>query len=122
VDRKIEYGEHPTYFLGLDGRFASSGLQIADRDNTTLLTPLTSKGEAGKSFIEIPNEEARAIAYALLSIARKHQSQEAKEKGVTPKSYDDNPYEHHSSYDGCCEDCPACDWERENRCEEYEEG
>jgi len=122
VNHKIQYGEHPTNFRGPNRRCASSGLEIAGGDETTLLRPITSKGKAGPGFIEIPNEKARAIAYALLAVARKHQSQEAKENGVTPKSYNDSPYEHHSGYDGCCGDCPACEWERENRCEEYEEG
>jgi hypothetical protein len=84
MDDKIEYGEHTTYFLGRDGRLASSGLQIAHGDGTTVLTPLTSKGMAGRGFIEVPNEKVRAIAYALLAISRDYESQAAKEKGVEP--------------------------------------
>lgn len=45
--------------------------------------------------------------------------QRARKARIEPKQRADNPYDHSSSEDGCRDGCRACQWEVDNRCDEY---
>ncbi len=52
-------------FIGRNGYFKQSGIEIAANKNIVILQPTTSKGETGRCSIEIPIENVAAVMNAL---------------------------------------------------------
>ena len=57
-------------FLGRNGLFMQSGIELGVNDGKIILTPLTSKKVAGRCFIDIPVEHAEEVGKALIDLAR----------------------------------------------------
>ena len=58
-------------FLGRNGAFHASGLEVTEHNDVVTMTPITGKGRPARCFIEIPKdaETLRALAARLLAIA-----------------------------------------------------
>lgn len=57
-----------TSFLGRNGNFKQSGINIFDTDDTIYLTPITSKGDLGRCEISIPKEDVSRLIAQLQKI------------------------------------------------------
>jgi hypothetical protein len=66
--REIEFARETT-FLGRNGTFKASGLDITAGDEGVLLQPVTSKGMPGRSYIAIPMENLDELIAELRRIA-----------------------------------------------------
>jgi len=56
-------------FLGRNGTFKSSGMEISQDGNDIDLYPLTSRGDTGRSRISIPLEDVPALIAELQKFA-----------------------------------------------------
>ena len=60
MDAKIKYDRNVN-FIGRNGYFKASGLDIYANESIVILQPITSKGEIGRCSIEIPIEAVAAL-------------------------------------------------------------
>jgi hypothetical protein len=60
MDAKIKYDRNVN-FIGSNGYFKASGLDIYANESIVILQPITSKGEIGICSIEIPIEAIAAL-------------------------------------------------------------
>jgi hypothetical protein len=63
--KEIKYKEN-TYFIGRNGCFKQSGIDITEGSNIILLHPITSKGLIGRATITIPKTQIEEFVKALL--------------------------------------------------------
>lgn len=62
--KDIKY-DRTVYFMGRNGYFKASGVEIYAYDEVVILQPTTSRGETGRCSIEIPIENVAAVMNAL---------------------------------------------------------
>jgi len=60
MDAKIKYDRNVN-FIGRNGYFKASGLDIYANESIVILQPITSKGVTGRCSIEIPIEAVAAL-------------------------------------------------------------
>jgi hypothetical protein len=62
--KDIKY-DRTVRFIGRNGYFKQSGIEVTANDNLVILQPTTSRGETGRCSIEIPIENVGAVMNAL---------------------------------------------------------
>ena len=60
MDAKIKYDRNVN-FIGRNGYFKASGLDVYANESIVIVQPITSKGEIGRCSIEIPIENVTAL-------------------------------------------------------------
>jgi hypothetical protein len=66
----VKYNEN-SYFLGRNGEFQMSGMELMEVNNNIVLHPITSKGLIGRATLTIPKEHVQEVIEALRLIPHK---------------------------------------------------
>jgi hypothetical protein len=74
MEKTIKF-DRTVQFLGRNGGFKCTGVSaLATSDDTLMIEPITSKGDVGRCFIEIPIENVSAFINALELISNQIQT------------------------------------------------
>lgn len=85
-----------------------------------------SNEQTGGEFFEYDDEaEAMSGVNSLYEKCRKQFREDGVRRAISiliePRPFDECPFDHWSSPNGCADGCEACDWEAENRSYDYQE-
>ena len=66
----VDFGEKKTHFLGRNGEFVCTGLELFSSDHLQMITvfPVTSQGKTGRCMIEVPVEHIDDFIKGLKSL------------------------------------------------------
>jgi len=64
---QIKYADEKR-FLGRNGMFTCAGIDLCRLGNTLTLTPITSKNNIGRAFIEVPTSQIDDLLIALRAL------------------------------------------------------
>lgn len=59
--RSIKFYERHGHFLGRNGFFKASGVEVNSFEDTLILSPITTKGVVGRCQIHIPSEDIEQL-------------------------------------------------------------